>query len=201
MERREAIRNTALILGYAVSASTVAAVLNGCTSESTSSATEGEDKAWTPGYFNDEDIALITVMSEVILPATDTPGATDAEVYKFVDVMIGQNSDVIEQDSFNEGLAKVNESCIAKYGNPFVKCSAEQQLAFTTALDEETYKWRQDNGGGGYTPFFAKLKELTWLGYFTSELIGEKYLSYDPVPGVYHGCIPLEETGGKNWSL
>jgi hypothetical protein len=58
----------------------------------------------------------------------------------------------------------------------------------------------QDNSGG-FRPFFARMKELTWIGFFTSELIGENYLNYDPVPGVYDGCIPLDDTGGKVWSL
>ena len=46
------------------------------------------------------------------------------------------------------------------------------------------------------------LRSITIWGFKTSEEIGEKVLAYDPVPGVYNGCISLKEaTGGKAWSL
>jgi hypothetical protein len=42
-------------------------------------------------------------------------------------------------------------------------------------------------------------KELTLLGFFTSEPGATQVLQYDPVPGAYHGCVPLEEVG-KTWA-
>jgi len=198
MERREAIRNTALILGYAVSASTVTAVLNGCTSETT--VNEASDEPWSPKFFDKDEIALIDEISEVILPATNTPGARDAEVYKYIDVIIAHHTDSVEQGTFRDGLAELDRSCSETYGASFLECSSEQRLEHLRALDEQAYAYSNKNSGR-YRPWFSRMKELTWIGYFTSELIGENYLNYDPVPGVYHGCIPLDEMGGKTWSL
>lgn len=199
MERREAIRNTALILGYAVSASTITAVLNGCTSDATTAEASG-DKPWSPEFFNRDELALIDEISEVILPATATPGARDAEVYKYVDVIIARHSDSVEQGTFRDGLAELDDACRETYGKSFLECSAEQRFEYLKTLDENAYAYMQENRGR-YRPWFSRMKELTWIGFFTSELIGENYLNYDPVPGAYQGCIPLEETGGKTWSL
>ncbi len=49
--------------------------------------------------------------------------------------------------------------------------------------------------------FYRQLKSMALWGYFSSEEIGMKHLNYDPIPGEYRGCIPLDEVGGKNWSL
>ena len=48
--------------------------------------------------------------------------------------------------------------------------------------------------------FFHQIKELTLLGYFTSEPVGKNVLHYDPIPGRYDGCIPLSEVGNKSWT-
>ena len=51
-------------------------------------------------------------------------------------------------------------------------------------------------------PFFFRMKELTFAGYFLSEEIGENILNYQPIPVDYQGCIPIEEAGnGLVWSL
>ncbi len=49
--------------------------------------------------------------------------------------------------------------------------------------------------------FFSMAKGLIVTGYMLSEEVGTKHLAYDPIPGNYDGCIPLEQNGGLNWSL
>lgn len=49
-------------------------------------------------------------------------------------------------------------------------------------------------------PFFKMMKELTLLGYFTSEPGATKALAYVPVPGKFEGCVPLKP-GQKAWAL
>ena len=48
--------------------------------------------------------------------------------------------------------------------------------------------------------FFHQLKELTLLGYFTSETVGKNFLHYDPIPGRFDACIPLETVGNRAWT-
>ena len=46
---------------------------------------------------------------------------------------------------------------------------------------------------------FAMLKELTVLGYFSSEIGATQALAYDKVPGGYWGCLDLKP-GQKGWA-
>ena len=48
--------------------------------------------------------------------------------------------------------------------------------------------------------FFYQLKELTVVGYFTSETVGKTVLHYDPVPGRFDACVPIAEVGNVNWT-
>jgi len=48
--------------------------------------------------------------------------------------------------------------------------------------------------------FLLATRTYTITGYFSSELVGEKILSYDPVPGAWEPCIPVEDIGNA-WSL
>ena len=50
-------------------------------------------------------------------------------------------------------------------------------------------------------PFILMTKELTLLGFFTSQVGATQVLQYEAVPGSYHGCLPLEQAGnGKSWA-
>jgi len=203
MNRREALKRTTLILGYAVSASAVAGVLGGCTNESVSTAASPELAAdWAPDFFSKEEINLIMELSETILPETETPGAKAANVHRYIDVMLKDHYHLRDQQSFKRGLAMVDEDCLHYYGRNFVRCAPDIRLKYLNDLEKNTIA-KQESGEEilGSRPFFKILKELTWIGFFTSELIGEEYLNYDPIPGGYHGCVPLEETGNRNWSL
>ena len=47
---------------------------------------------------------------------------------------------------------------------------------------------------------FALIRSATILGYFTSEQVGRNVLHYDPVPGAYNGCVPIDQVGRRNWT-
>ncbi len=202
MDRREAIKKTVLLTGYALTASTVHAVLSGCEQE--------RRMNWTPGYFDAGQAGLVTHMAETILPRTKTPGAIDVGVPAFIELMVQDTFDTEEQRQFSEGLAEVEARAQAVYGKPFVQCKAGQQARLLEKLDaeasadgiahRETRKGKMEPEDDPYFNFFLSFKSLTLLGYFTSEFVGTKVLSYDPVPGVYQGCIPAREVGNA-WTL
>lgn len=51
-------------------------------------------------------------------------------------------------------------------------------------------------------PFILTMKELTLLGFFTSQPGATQVLQYLPVPGSYQACIPVQEAGnGKTWAV
>ena len=117
-----------------------------------------------------------------------------------MDSMLADYYNAIQQRRFREGMQSLNQQAIRETGSDFMKMSTDQRAEFFTEVDKVTIEQIRQ-GTGNYRPFFRTLKELTWIGFFTSETIGEEYLAYDPVPGRYDGCLPFEENGGKQWSL
>jgi len=202
MNRREAIKKTALLTGYALTASTVQAVLSGCEPE--------RRMNWSPKYFSAEQAELITHMAETLLPRTNTPGAMDTGVPAFIELMVQDIYTTEDQEKFLAGLAGVDARAGVAHGKPFAQCKAAQQTKLLAAMDAEAAaegQARKEALKAGlkeeepYFNFFLQFKSLALLGYFTCEFVGTKVLNYDPVPGAYNGCIPLKETGGRAWSL
>ena len=192
IDRREALRRTAMIMGAAVSASTVVAFLEGCKNV--------PDLSYKPIFFNEDQARLISAIAEMILPKTDTPGAIEAGVPNFIDMLINECYKPEEQKSFIEGIAKLDEGAREKYGDNFIECNEVNQKEYILNIHEDAVRALKKDGTIA-RPFILKLKELTMLGYFVSEPGATQVLQYNQVPGLYHGCVPLNEAGnGKTWA-
>ena len=48
--------------------------------------------------------------------------------------------------------------------------------------------------------YLMAVRTISLLGYFTSEKIGKEVLNFDPIPGVWKPCIPVEEVGNV-WTI
>lgn len=181
MDRREAIKRTALLLGITLSPSTLAAAL----ARDEQPATAGAH------HLTQRQFSTAAAVAERILPRTETPGAADVGVPAFLDLCVGGYLTPEERQVFLDGLAALDEASTRAHGRPFVKLSAAEQDAQLQALAAAS--------AGSKGTFFHQIRELTLLGYFTSTKIGRDVLRYDPVPGRWDACIPLSETGGVAW--
>ena len=100
------------------------------------------------------------------------------------------------------------EEVAGKYGKAFHELTDEEKLAVATEknnyITDPKVKEENLNRGGGWSgkpPFFWSVKELTLVGYFTTEYGATKVLQYVPVPVQWDGCLPLEEAGeGRTWA-
>jgi len=199
MNRREAIQRASLVLGYAITGPTLAAVLNGC------KATPG--LTFQPVFFTPEQAQLIDTITEIIIPKTDTPGAKDAGVPSFIDVLIKEVYAKEDQEKFIGDLEVFNKGANKDFGSDFINCSTEDQAAYFKQQHSEALAKTGDGGSTGWwnagsgieMPFIMKVKELTLLGFFTSEPGATQVLQYNPVPGPFQGCVPLEQAG-KTWA-
>ncbi len=185
MNRREAIKRTSILLGGVLSASAITGVMSGCQAEP-----KGDD--WSPAWMTSEEGDLVKSIAERIIPKTETPGATDAGVHNFIDTMMTEFYQEKEKLAFRDGLKKVEADAQAAYKKSFVSLTPEQQDELLKKYDEEAYgegRNRDDKH------FFRTMKELTILGFCTSEVGATEFLKYDPVPGDYKGCVPYAEVG------
>lgn len=170
MDRRESLKLMSLITGGAMFAGLSTAVLQGCTAPEKGSALK---------HLSPEMFADLQQISEVIIPSTDTPGAKDAKVAEFIDQAMESAFDEEERSRFMEGFKAYREQVNQDYSNVFVKLNSEQQQESISKLA---------NSGD---PFWAMLKSLVMVGYFTSEIGAQQALEYIPIPGPYEGCKPM----------
>lgn len=190
MNRRDALKNVAVLMGTAISASTLAA-LNGCN-------TAGP-KNYTLQM--PETKALLAEIGETIIPETSTPGAKAAKVEEFILVMMNDCYDEKSQKIFVDGLKAVNDKSNEKYKAAFTGIKPEERAELLTEIDKEriAYNKRENKKDGDGPHYFQLMKELVLMGYFTSEPGTTKALRYSKVPGRYEGCVPYKK-GDKAWA-
>jgi len=188
MNRREAIGRVALIMGGTMIGAEY--LLSGCKPK----AAKVED------LFNTDHVTFLNEVGETILPTTSTPGAKAADVGNFMAVMVRDCYEPADQDIFLKGLDKIDEAANKKFSKKFMDLDATQRTALLTDLDKEQQEYSKTKKPKDPNHYFRMIKELTLLGYFTSEVGCTKALRYVPVPGRYDGCIPYKK-GDKAWAL
>lgn len=191
ISRREAIQRVSTLLGAATFVGG-SALLNGCA-------------AYDPAYihkqqrFTDQDIALLDAVADTILPDTNTPGAKAAGVGRFIAVMVSDAYRIPEQRIFHKGLRSLERTCRRRYGNTFPTITPAQRVELVTELDQEQYQHMRTRTPDTPVHYFRLLKELTLLGYFTSEIGCTQAMRYRETPGRFDPCVPLAP-GDTSWA-
>jgi hypothetical protein len=189
MTRRRLLEQMGIALGGALSGGVVSAVLGGCKPRSPAG-------SWTPRTLTSDQDALVVEIAERILPATETPGATDARVNEFVDTLLTDWLGDAERDRFLDGLTALDAEAVRRFDRPFVDLSQERQIALLEPLDVEAAELRRAAAGAreevDEMPFFGLMKEMTLVGYYTSEIGMVEELQHTGFTGTFDGCVPLE---------
>lgn len=190
MTRRDAIKALGFLLGTAVTPSVANAVMSGARP-----VYGGSLSTLTPAQAE-----LVATLAEMIIPKTDTPGAREVGVDRFVDAVLTNGYTPEERDRFLKGLADVDVRSGHDLNTAFLKASLEQQLALLKNLQSEAMQPRQNDASGDQPqPFFSMLKELTVVGYYTSEIGATQELRYVVMPGYYDGDLPFHP-GDRAWA-
>ena len=130
---------------------------------------------------------IVVHAAERIIPRTRTPGATDARVADFIDVMLADWYDAPDRSRFKVGLSELDDSAIKVSGRRFVLAGERQQIQLLEALDRELSVRRKAREAGTDDNWFAMLKHLTIWGYYTSRPGIVEELRVQLVPGRYDG--------------
>ena len=196
LTRREAIKNMAILMGASVVGPRLLA---------------GTFGLQTPLEFSDADIALLDEIGDTIIPETNIPGAKATKIGAFIAMMVADCYSPVAQTAFREGLAKLPADYEARYGEKFIGGQAANRTAFLNQLDTEqrkytsTNKRKADEFGAGTSKvevpphYFRVMRELTILGYFSSEIGSTKAVKYLEVPGRYDGNVPYKK--GDEWFI
>lgn len=187
MDRREAIGKISLILGGTIIGAEF--FLSGCKS----------DPKKISYLFTAADIIFLNEVAETIIPETNTPGAKAAQVGKFMTVMVNDCYNPEEQKIFVDGMTTLKEQCKEQYGVNFIDLDARKKTEFLKTIIQEQNKTAKNKDIQPPTHYFKMMKELTLLGYFTSEVGCTMARRYIPIPGKYIGCLPYKK-GDKAWA-
>jgi hypothetical protein len=187
MTRREAVQAVALIMGGTIiSADLFIGYHSGL-----------QD----PGeLLTKENVDFLNEVAETILPATETPGAKEANVGAFMGMIVKDCYEPQDQKSFISGMDALEKLSTRRFGKGFMGIAPEQKHALLVTLDNEQKEYSAKKKPQDKNHYFRLMKELTLLGYFTSELGSTKALRYVAVPGKFIGSIPYKK-GDKAWAI
>jgi hypothetical protein len=210
MNRRDAVQYISLLVGGTMIGG--AAFLSGC-----------KTKTGVSMVFSDADISLLNEIAETILPATKTPGAKAAKVGQFMTVMVNDCYEAPDQKIFHEGLAKLDDASNDKNGKSFMESTSQQRHDLLVELDKKVKDYNSkinvytegltteqrtamvlQKNFTGEDPiadkrrenpdyYFQMMKELSLLGYFTSEIGCTEARRYVERPGSYNGDLPYKK--------
>jgi hypothetical protein len=65
-----------------------------------------------------------------------------------------------------------------------------ERLAFLEQLDKDAKAYMDARQRGAPAHYFRQIKELTLLGYFTSEIGVTQAMRYRETPGRFDPCVP-----------
>lgn len=177
LDRRDALAGMAAMFGAGLFAPIARAAAAGVTPEID----------WPPStpVFTDDQRALVSVLSERVMPSTDTPGAIAAGVPAFIEKMLADWALPDDRKPILAGLDAIEARSQADYGLAAARATPEQQDALLTLAMEDKLP--------GGADFFDKFRQLVLTGYFTSEIGITQEREYLPVPGRYDGAFPYSQ--------
>ena len=209
MKRRKALSTMAILFGGAMVSTDI--FFSSCKSDV------------KEGFFTKENISLLDEIGETIIPSTpSSPGAKAAKIGEFMKVYVTDCYNPDDQQTFFEAVTRIKNLSEKKYGNSFLQLAVAQRRDILNELEREkpgtvkkeikppagtgdaiqTGKEQAANKGelnDVSNHYFSMIKELTLLGYFTSEPGATKARRYIQTPGSYHGNVPYKK-GDKAWA-
>lgn len=197
MDRRNALRRTGLLAGTTAWTPALLALLQSC---------QAEDRLdWQPQFLTEEEARLLAAFVDTLLPRTETPGGLDVKVDLFLDKVFAEAYDPDSQQRIRKELAAFDAEANRQFGQAFADLSAEDRADFLRAAEADSGKfngqvWGTTVGEQAPVGFYRTLKLMVIGAYLSSEQIGTEVLRYDPIPGGYDACMPLEKDG-RAWSL
>ena len=198
MNRRDALARVALLMGGTIIGADY--FLTGCSSDtSTKDKPQAKAKGKPKDVLDAQQVAYLDEVADTILPATKTPGAKAAHVGSFMAVMVRDCYPPADQQAFLKGIKQLEDASQQQNGQGFLASTPAQRTALLTALDAEQKQYSKTKKIEAPNHYFRMMKELTLLGYFTSEVGATQALRYLPVPGKYDGCVPYKK-GDRAWA-
>lgn len=214
MKRRELLKKMGLGAGFLVMGPSAFSLLQSCRNTT--------EPGWEPVFLSGSNGVVLEKLLDLILPSTDTPGATDLNIAQFIDSYMEEVATKEQQGLFkkgaedfkavflnthgkdiNEGTNKEYEVILTRFLRNIPE-GTQQNLKRTTETQDplDTDPEEKTNFEKGALSFLTTVRDLGIWGWKNSQVIGEEILWYDPIPGIYIPCDTVENLGnGRAMSL
>ncbi len=204
MNRREVLKTIPYILGCTVATPTLLQLLVSCKNDANGN--------YNDGFLNKSDAFTLNQIVDVILPKTQTVGALDVHVPQFVNRVLKAVLTKDEQDVFSKGQHLFKEKFQAVYKIDIQEATTANFMAFISVYFKVSEKQQQqifkilnqpitevENKDMYYIySYLTTIRYYALYGYYTSERVGVDILNYNPTPGMYHACVPVNEVGNSS---
>lgn len=190
ISRREAIKKAAMVFGGVISTPAALSILQGC-----SPTQRSRSKS-----FSELERATVETIADIIIPTTDTPGATEAGAVQLLeDVLFAVRSEE-EQNDFLVQLENFERVAKKELGTSFSSATPDQQVEFVTKMHDAAFS--QELDWDAPKPFMWQMKEAIVHTYFGTEVGMTQVHQYIQTPGRFDPCVPFSEAGegGKVWA-
>lgn len=172
MQRRQAIRNMALLAGGMLALPDWA-------------------RSWSPEHLPKmnlflpaPDRQLLSAVIGAILPESDIPGAVSLGVPAFVELMLADCFSKEEADNVQTGLRFTQSIANRSFQKPFSSLFLKEQQDILTGIEQGDDQAMRD--------FYSAVKNLTIQGYTSSEYVQTNFMNYEMAPGLYR-CVPVNQ--------
>lgn len=215
MDRREAVKSVAFLIGGALSATTIATLFDSCNEPGKNSG----------NLFTADQEKLVTEIADIIIPTTKkSPGAKAANVGPFITMMIKDCYPDDAQKAFVKGLEVIEADAKKEFGKSFLEISVKEREQLIAKLRDEIVagqksekdkneqaakleqitkgaKPEKEQAGNPMAvkdapktapQFFPIMRDLTMLGFFTSEIGATKAYEFVEIPGRYDGDVAMK---------
>lgn len=181
LSRRTALKGAASLIGGSLAAAQLGPLA------SRAAAAAAEDAP--PAFFGEAQFELLERLVDLVIPETDTPGARGAGVHYFIDLMMSEWASPARQQRYVAGLEAIDARAAASGTDGFLAAAPGAQLDLLRALDGEAF------ATGAPDTFFKEFKRMVLFGYYSSEAGATVELRYEPIPGRYRTCVPIDDIG------
>lgn len=138
------------------------------------------------------DRALLNAIADTLIPRTATPGAADTGVVDFIDFVFRRGMQPAVRVAFQQGMQLLAADALRVAGARFEQATAQQRFDYLDALDRDLFAAQSDASRKPLLDFFATVKRLAVIGYFTSERGARSTLDVQLFPGTFQGSKPVD---------
>jgi len=201
MNRRESLKTLSLSLGSIIATPTLFQLLSSC------EASKGE--IWTPQFLSLEEGFVVEQLVNLILPSSKTIGTLDVHIPQFIDLILNEVPPNREQNNFNKGANVFHKTFETVFNKEVSKGTEDEFLTLLTTYFKITPKKQArifelmetdinnvtDKDTFYLYAYLIFKRYYSLFSYYTSKKVGTEILNYDPIPGAYNPCAPLDEVG------